>query len=178
MNPSVDVGFRLATGRYLHLVSHDDFWITVCCKCGITVSIKNAKYLMNYDFYTHIIAIRKAILIPALFVGTKRHFADIAILPINFHLANAVIWALRHDYAPDHLAAAALHATALRSSSVSDTFRTQAPAWPILTLAGTSRGCSSISPLAILVTRTGHPTTSAVRRSRSGPLGTASAVRA
>ena len=178
MNLPVGVGLRPATGRHLHLVSHGDFWITVCRKCGIPVRIKNAKYLVNDDLDTHIIAVRKAILIPALFVGVKRHFADVPSLPINFHLPDTVVLALGHVYTPDHLAAAALRAIALRSSGVRDAFRARAPAWPARTLFGFLRVVSSISisPVAILATCTAHPTTSAGRFCPCGPLGTVRAV--
>ena len=136
MNLPVDVGPRPAAGRHLHLVSHGDFRITIRRKCWIPVPIKNAKYLVNDDLDTHIIAVRKTVFIPALFISIKRLFADASDAPINFHLPDAVISALGHDYAPDNLAVAALRAIALRSSGIVNDSRARAPARPTHTLLG------------------------------------------
>ena len=176
MNLPVDVGLRPATGRHLHLVSHGYFWITVGCKCWISFLIKNAKYLVNDDLYTHIISVRKAILIPALFIGIKRLFADVTHPPINFHLPDIITSALGHDYAPGHLAVAALRAIALNSSTVRGSVFARATARLALALFGWSHSARWISPVTIVAMTTAQPTASAERRSPLGALSTARCV--
>lgn len=136
MNLPASVGLRAAAGRHLNLVPHNNFRITVPRKCWISVRIKGAKYFVNDDLNPHLIAVRKFILVPALFVGVKRLFADIACPTINFHLPNVRTLALGHIYAPDHRTVAALRAILLRSSGVRDAERARAPALPARTLFG------------------------------------------